>query len=253
MSYSFFSINSTADELVKINGATGEVSVVGSLGFDAMDIDLTSFGGRLFGLNSNFGVSVDLVEINPSSGNILWSTPVMRNNIPLASAEGLTNINTQLKIGLDDDADTTSDFLTDLALNGSTSNATLFAADFDGLGVDRNNQMFSVDTEPDSGITKLYRIDLENVTISEIASFSFSKVAANDIVIWGQSAFVIDHAHNALFQVSLVDGSLENALNLEASYLGLAPVPIPSAIILLGTGLVGLAALRRYREKQVTV
>ena len=94
----FFSIDSATDELVRFDSTTGAVTVVGALGTDVGDVDLTrTADGRLWGINSIFGDRVDLHEINTTTGAVLSTTQVNLSGIQ--NAEGLGHSGNQLVIG----------------------------------------------------------------------------------------------------------------------------------------------------------
>ena len=68
-----WSVENQNDELVTIDLGTGSVTVVGSLGFDADNIDLTMVNGRLYGLDIHYPTSQTLYEIDTTTGSMLSS------------------------------------------------------------------------------------------------------------------------------------------------------------------------------------
>jgi hypothetical protein len=63
-----------------------------------LDVDLITIGNRLFALNSNFQARVDLHELNPNTGASMLSAQVHTASGSVLSAEGLAQVNGQLKI-----------------------------------------------------------------------------------------------------------------------------------------------------------
>lgn len=236
---SFYSVNSETNQLVRIDAGTGAASVIGPLGVDTSDVDLTVVGGRLFALDRHFGAYVDLLELNPLTGTVITSARVTSGGAQILSAEGLTHVGGTLKIGFDENADTVSDLLGDLATDGSITNSKRFSADFDGLGVGSADQIYSVDVEPAANTTKFYRVDPANLAVFEIASFS-NELTVNDVEVVGNDLFGVDDLHKSLFQISLDDGSLRQVITLDGPYFGLAiasTIPEPSTLTLNKLGL----------------
>jgi len=60
----FYSTDTVANSLVRIDSETGVVTTVGPLGFDATAVDLANIGTRLFAINDDLAGRVDLHEIN---------------------------------------------------------------------------------------------------------------------------------------------------------------------------------------------
>ncbi len=251
----FFSVNTLANELVRIDAATGGVSVVGELGFDAYDTDLASFDGRLFGVDYGSGAA-QLIEINPFTGATISSTHVTNDGSTVSFSEGLTNVGNQLKIAVGVSPYSTT--YGDLSLDGTMSNAVgADGRDFDGMGVSSTGQIYGLDVITPLSSTKFFTFDPSTATASEIFSFSTSspsKVWANDLVVSDSDIFAIDGKYNTLHQIGLSDGTLNTIdLSENGQFRGLAaavtkPIPEPGTSFLLGLGFAGIATLRRRKR-----
>ena len=235
------SVDTATNELVRIDSTSGNVSVVGSLGFIAGDIDLATLGNRLFATNSDTGVRVDLHEISPFTGASLSSVQVQGG---VVVAEGLAGVGNQLKLGFSSDGSVFSDSLGNLALNGVISSASAGPFDFDGLGVDESGTLYGIDREP--GVTTtIFTVTESPLSTNVIQSIS-PTLLVNDLLVSGNSALIID-SDSKLHSVDLATGVLTTTnLNRVGNYRGLAvAVPEPNAFLCLVIAGLGLALWRR--------
>ena len=73
--------------------------MIGTLYFDANNsINVANLGNQLFAINSQFGVRVDILEINPLNASTISSLQVTHGVIPILNGEGLTNIQMEMLI-----------------------------------------------------------------------------------------------------------------------------------------------------------
>jgi hypothetical protein len=255
------SIEVLTDELVRIDPATGGVTVVGSLGEDARDIDLTlTPNGHLYGLNSVFQDRVDLWTIDQTSGAVTSITQV----VGITSAEGLAHSGNDLKIGYSSGGNPTfSDQFADLSATGIISNAISFTVtntgndlDLDGLSVGLGNVPFyatDVFHPPSSDFTGLFTVDPAAIIATAIGTFSTPSVFANDLVPLGSDVFMIDHVNDVLHKVNPLTGSLDASVSLtgNGAYFGVAVAPSvvsePATLVLLGFGVAGVVYRRRRK------
>ncbi len=243
-----YSVNVNTDELVQLDSDTGTVVNIGSLGFNALDVDLATVGNRLFALNSDFLNRVDLHELNPFTGDALSSNQVMLGASAVLNAEGLTQFTGQLKIGYSTAGNAASNGLGDLGLDGLITGGLSGSFDFDGLGENTaSGQLYGLDREPPT------RVDFFTVQPSPLSTNVFkttgSELVVNDLVALGNDLFVIDQS-NLLHRIDLTTNALSSVgLNPTGNFLGLAVVvPEPSETsLMLAAAMGAVMCLRRRR------
>jgi hypothetical protein len=249
----FYSTNLVTDELVLINSATGDVTTVGPLGFNALDVDLVTIGDRLFALNSNFEVRVDLHEIDPMTGASISSAQVHTAGGNVLLAEGLGQVNGQLKIGFRVDPvpfTSRSNAFGDLASSGLVTNIeanppSLPNADFDGLGSDESGgQLYGHDGNvfqlPND--TRYFRIFESPLMIDVFYSNMMVPLPnIDDITVLGGVLFAIgDAASGRLFMLDLSTEAFSSVEIDPGEFSGLA---IASQVPELSSALVWLVLM----------
>lgn len=91
----FLSVDSSTDELVRIDRATGAVTVIGALGFDSTNIDLT----LLDGVETTSNVRAELYRIDGTTGMATkLGGDLTVGGSPVLNAEGLTHRNGLLDV-----------------------------------------------------------------------------------------------------------------------------------------------------------
>lgn len=254
----FFSVDIASDELVRIESTTGAVSVVGALGTDAIDIDLTrTADGRLWGLNSNFGSRVDLLEISTSTGAVLSTTQVNLSGIQ--NAEGLGHSGNQLTIGHSVNS-SASNFFSELATDGTISNSIQTSVDIDGMSAGSGTTPYYLLDAALIGAwrTLIHTFDPSIPSSSQIANIlTGSEPIGNDRVIDGTDIFYIDGGITPeLFNSSLASPGTAGSIDLDraGSYRGLAigtsvAVAEPGMLLGFASGLAIFGVIRRRRRR----
>ena len=252
----FYSINPGNDTLVSIDPQSGLITTVGSLGIDVTNVDLTYANGQLYGLRS----TGFLLEIDRVTGQVTQSTQILRSGVnAVERAEGLTHVGNQLKVAFGTTSSAfLSDYLADLALDGTISNEIAFGGttDFDGLGVDENGQLYSSDgLPPNPNETRLYEVDINTVSLNLIDRYNFSTTRSNDVDVLGDDFYFI---RDSLYRRSFSSGNLEQITpTVTGPYTGLAiapplaAAPIATTLMLLLTGLPTLLIMRHSRLKPI--
>ncbi len=158
-SMGFYSVDKNSNELVSIEADTGTVSVIGRLGVDVNDIDLTILDGKLYGLNSNFPAQqVTLLDINPETGAATSLGTLLRGTDRVTHAEGLAAKNGKLFVGFTTASnDVFSYRLGELLLDGTVVN------DLD-LGVDRLGATVDLDGLASNASGLLFNSDAVTAT-----------------------------------------------------------------------------------------
>ncbi len=254
--FKLFSVETDSNSLVSIDSETGQVDVIGTLDFDVNNsINLANIGNQLFAINSQFGVRVDLFEINPFNASTISSVQVTNGGTPILSAEGFTNFENELLIGFSSNGDVLSESLGDLAFDGSITNvrSTSSLNDFDALGGNETTGVFANDTNAVNNTSNFFTVNVNTGGTSFVdSSFPF----INDLTVIDNNIFAAN-ASSDLFRFS-TSGVLLETINLSQSgtYVGLAlnntdtiSVPESSNFLALGMfGLLGIFALKRSKK-----
>ncbi|MBX7166454.1 MAG: PEP-CTERM sorting domain-containing protein [Pirellulales bacterium] len=268
-----YSVNTLSDRLVTIDSTTGQVSVVGPIGYDmrAIHTRLATIGTRLFAFTANADgndiynapATYTLLELNPATG-----AKISQHDINLASGsaprliEGFGATNGKLYIGLS----STSVVSTELGeldpATGQVSNVIdygqipgaglyfgSFGVDLDGLeGEYGTTNLFAYDG--DGTFRSFARIDPDNVTVSGIAQFNW-----NDGITDLASAEFGDFwmGNTSLYRLHANPQSIDSIpLSVAGSFYGLAAVPEPSTFLLAASGaaMLGMSLRKRGRGPQ---
>lgn len=253
-----YSIDRLNDVLVTIDPATGAVSNVGSLQFNAVNSDLAAIDNRLFVLETQPTLRSDLYEINPLTGQTISASQVTRPGGQVRTAEGLTSVDDSLRISFSSTGTTfASNAVGVLGFDGVISSFMVFAnGDFDGLGTDENGVLYAVDTFGDNVRSLFYRIT-ESPPNATLLQTNFSNLLWSDLHVANGKALIIgqDAPRNAtLFTRDMTTGSITSvAINGPGEYFSIASlesaaVPEPGSLAILVGGSI-LCMLRRQDSK----
>lgn len=252
-----FSVNTASDQLVRIDSTTGAVTTVGSLGQNALDIDLAlTADGRLWGLNSGGG-RVDIWEIDKNTGALISSYQVFDGATPVMFAEGLAARGNQLKLGYDLTNTANSKTLGNLASNGVVTGGILTTVDMDGLADGNANPfgLYAFDREPGTATT-LYGINPAGGAATLIQTYS-DTLGFHDLVTLARAeGIAIETFTGKLYSLDLTTGAVLGITNIGPTpsgvFNGLALAdPLPSTVPESGSLLVfglGLASLGVWRK-----
>ncbi|MBL9147134.1 MAG: hypothetical protein JNM94_00420 [Phycisphaerae bacterium] len=194
-----------AKKLVTIDPTTGAVAEVGPLDPGAgIVVDLASFGGRLFGLVSEYPTQSRLIEIDPATAAILSDHVITVNGAvaPNAIEAMAATPSGELVVSIwrpGAASIASSNTIATVGLDGAASAFVEYGADadFDGLGLDPASGVFvGVNREPGPGADY---VDLLNVTYpggasSLIVHLSFSPTfnAVDDAIVRGDHIVTLD-------------------------------------------------------------
>jgi len=247
-----FSVDITSDELVLIDPTSGNVCLVGSLQYDASDIDLAMYQGRLFGLNTQAGIRVDLLEINTASGAVMWYQQVSLNDNPVVHAEGLAADTEGLIIGFHQSGDLwLSSVMGNLGLNGAISNPVDYggSVDFDGL-TEQNDIFYFSDCELPTSATEVAFYSLNSLP-HEILRYPLNQHVSNDLVVVGSHLFSLSDQMGELWSTNIETAEFEDSISLSrpGTYFGLA-IPEPLSTTFLAMGALSLLAYTWRRKRR---
>jgi len=244
LAVSLYSIDKEGNKLVTIDSSTGNVSIVGEVGFDVADVDLTLLNNKLYGTSGVFNGRWALYEFNTTTGAASLIAN-LSNDISLA--EGLTTQNGKLIVGFNTNRTAFANRVGELSLTGSiTNDITLptisgFPSDTDGLTTSPDNKIYISDYRTGSSTNLLYTAG----STTPIGGY-VSPNGVNDLTFVGNTLFGISNYSPTLAIINGTNGSLiqEVTLNRSGIYAGLAPVwatSVPEPSSTLGGGLVALA------------
>jgi hypothetical protein len=254
----FFSVDNDTDELVRIESTTGVVSVVGALGANFTDIDLTrTADGRLWGVDSIFGSRVNLHEISTSTGAVLSTTQVNLSGIQ--NAEGLGHSGNQLVLG-HSTTSSASNVFSELATDGTISNSVVTAIDMDGLSSGSGTVPFYATDAAFFGswFSIFYELDPSTPGNPQITAFGTGvESIGSDLVADGGDIFFIDGLATPellSFDLAAPNVLLRVALDRTGAYRGLAlansvAVSEPGLQLSLLAGVVLLFGVRKRRKR----
>jgi Domain of unknown function (DUF4394)/PEP-CTERM motif len=240
---SLYSVDTKTDQLVTINSNTGNVQIIGNLGFRTsnLDLDLAFLGDTLYGVAGSHLGSWALYQLNTTTG-----AASLVANLPTSVrlAEGLTSQNGNLIVAFNTTGTVWSDTLAELSLTGALTNTaafpttSIYPADADGLTTSPTNQLYALDYQPDRRNSFF--------TPGSTAPFGgyVSSNGLNDLAFVGNELFGISNYNPVLARVNSAEGGVLQELTLDrpGTYLGLASstaVPEPSTIL----GSLAIAAL----------
>lgn len=149
-----FSIDATTDQLVTIDPLTGYVTVIGALGRDVVDTDLTFVNHDLYAVSTLFNQQkAELLKINETTGAATFLANLSSGGTPITHAEGLTSKDGKLFVSFTTNGgDTNSRRFGELALTGEISNDTPEMSDADGLGTSSSGVFYFIDREAPTNI-----------------------------------------------------------------------------------------------------
>jgi hypothetical protein len=257
-----FSTDVTTNQLVRIDTTTGGVTVVGDLGFDAFDVDLVTVGNKLYALNSQYNVRVDLHEINATSGASVSVVQVHRAVGTVGLAEGLAQVDGTLVIGFRDTTapfPTRSNVLGDLGTDGLISNIRTAAAsytnvglDFDALGVDETTgQLYGSDPTPFGSPNNTDFLTVNLLPLSRSVFYtnvSNPGLNIDDVVVLDGTLFGIS---DQLIALDLSTNTLSTTtLDRPGTYSGLALSAIPEPTSSFALPVVCFSGLLLHRRRR---
>lgn len=236
-----FTVDSAHDTLVRIDTATSTATVVGSLGYDALDVDLAFLDGTLYALlsgrTSPSGKS-QLLTVDLGTGAVASVTDVLYGgNWHSDDAEGLGVRDGKLMISFGF-GDGWSDYLGELnPATGVIANSAVVTipgayygrSDIDGLGLDPNGVLYGMNGE--QAFNETY--DLNANTLIGI-DWNYG---VNDLSFDGGTLYAIGGADGiSLRTYDPTSGALLTSVSLTgpsgATYTGLA-LPEPTSFLLL--------------------
>ncbi len=258
-----FSLELDSDRLVTIESTTGQVSVVGNLGYAGIiDADLTFHNGKvLAAVDLDFGLGgPKLLEINPNTGAVESAKDFLLPGNYLDYVEGIASTGTDVYLSTTW-KNRTGNYYSDAIYHldpttGLVSSPTSFYpqfadADFDALDADSSGQLYGFNVEP--GLYRKVYSFPDPTTAVEVAVYNDADYYHLDDMVHvgttqiGLSSYFQDYITTG----STLDGSVSSRVFLSETgdFRGaaLAPVPEPGSMLVLGGAIAAFARRRRSR------
>lgn len=243
-----FTIDNVHDTLMRIDTTTATATVVGSLAYDAVDLDLAFLDGTLYALSSgrtSASGKSQLLTVDLGTGAVTSVTDVLYDgNQHRSDAEGLGVRDGKLMVSFGF-GDGWSDCLGELdPATGVISNSAVVTIpgayygrpDMDGLGLDPNGVLYGMNGE--QAFNETY--DLQASTLIGI-DWNYG---VNDLSSEGGALYAIGGSDGiSLRTYDPTSGALLTSVSLtgpsDATYTGLA-LPEPASLLLLAACLLAV-------------
>ena len=228
----FYSVNLDTDELVTVNGITGDVRSIGSLGVDFnetdIDVNLAIFNGDLYAVVDFQDIAEShLYRINRSSGQASHLSQLTVFGTPITHSEGVYATETGLRVSWTTGGLSTSTDLGNLSIGGEITSTVSTGVDMDGLAIDSLGQLYSIDARGTQNQVLVYELEptLHIGTYPALGSFF-----AEDLTMWNDRLFAM--STGGILEIDKSNGSLISvqALSSMGNFKGIATIPEPTSL-----------------------
>jgi hypothetical protein len=230
----FYSVDLDTDELVTINGSTGQVTTIGSLGTDiknTVDLNLAMYNGDIYAVVTdldNFGA--DLFRIDRMSGQATDLGQIFAFGQPASVAEGVYGTENGLRVSFTtSNTQRISSNLGTLGLDGQISNVSNVGDDMDALAF-VGGQLYSVDSQGSNDRVLVFEQEPNNL----LGTFpAFGMFFTEDMATWNDQLWGI--SPGGMLLIDRNNGALINATSFSRAgdFAGIAAIPEPSSVTLL--------------------
>ncbi len=238
-----YSIHEFTQNLVTIDLSNGGITVIGATGGGDIDGLALSSSGVLYGSDNN---NDTLVVLDRSTGAITSSVALSVG----ISDSGLAFDSAGTLYLADDSASDPSGEVQNLfTVDPVTGNMTLVGVgdgDVTGIAFNSSGTLLGIEPETDTLVT----FNLGNGATTAIGSLGFDADDEQGLTFVPSSSllYMVDEASESLYSVNSASGAATFIANLGDDYEALAYVPIPAAVWLFGSGLLGLIGIARRKK-----
>jgi hypothetical protein len=229
----FVSVDYSTNELVRVE-INGQVEVIGPIGSDVLDVDLTRLNGVLYGSDLHFGPGyTDLVTLDEQTGSELTRVRITESGQDVIG-EALAALRGELYFaygpgGLSHKLGTvnpTTGVLTFVQDFGPT-------ADMDGLGAALSSSFVFVDADSGLDHTDIYELDLVPPTFAfqNTMGSTADPLGLHDVVAFGSRLFANDAYSGRIYELDSATYSVVSAASYGAHNLIGLEVAAPTGFL----------------------
>ncbi len=240
--FALYTVDTTNDQLLKVDSRSGELSLVGAIGHNMGQVDLVFSQGILYALNRTAG-SFELVSLDPRSGSMIAVVP-LQHSPTLVTTKGITAVDGQLYVIFADKASYCGDacgaahilgvlnpdtgFLGQLVNYRNLSGG--FRHDWDALATDGDGRIIGHRFAEGFAI-QTYVLGIQPPSLTQIGEVYPPRAALDDATVVGSSLFLYSSAAQGIYRFDMDEVGFSAIVELlpvgapGASLSGLAYAP----------------------------
>ncbi len=222
-----YAVDTASDRLVRLDADTGTVTPIGPLGFDALAIDLTRSGGRLYAAHSDPAGPERLYVLDHATGGATLVGDVSLAGAPVDLVKSIaTRPDGSLVIGFGDAGRAyrigDMGFGGDVLFHANLRSTGAPDPDLDALAMSRTGRLMGADTDADPGDDHVCFADVATIPprydVASICPRSPELGAADDIVLANGSIYALDAPLQRVHRIDPETGAVLASVPVEPGY-----------------------------------